>query len=129
VDTLTTSNLTIEFDEGLTQAVFTLDVFDAVGVTQAHFHCGHPGANGPVVVFLFPASGPPPGPGIDVDGPLSNGTLTNANFRVADCLTAIGRPVNNIASLFLAMRDGLIYANVHTLANTAGEVRSQLCGK
>jgi hypothetical protein len=95
VDTLTTSNLTIEF----------------------------------VVVFLFPASGPPPGPGIDVDGPLSNGTLTNTNFLAADCLTAIGRPVNTIASLFLAMRDGLIYANVHTLGNPAGEVRSQLCGK
>jgi hypothetical protein len=55
--------------------------------------------------------------------------LTNANFRAADCLTAIDRPVNNIASLFLAMRDGLIYANVHTLTNPAGEVRSQLCGK
>jgi hypothetical protein len=129
VDTLTTGNLTVEFDEGLTQAIFTLDVFDAVGVTQAHFHCGRPGANGPVVVFLFPPTGPPAGPGIDVDGPLSNGTLTNANMRIADCLTAIGRPVNNIASLFFAIRDGLIYANVHTLANPAGEVRSQLCGK
>ena len=129
LETLTTANLTIEFDEGLTQAVFTLDVLDAVGVTQAHFHCGRPGANGPVMVFLFPVGGPPPGPGVDVDGPLSNGTLTNANFRPADCLTTIGRPVNNIASLFFAMRDGLIYANVHTLANPAGEVRSQLCGK
>lgn len=129
IETPTTANLVVEFDEGLTQAGYTLDVSDGVGVTQAHFHCGRPGANGPVVVFLFPVGGPPAGPGIDVDGPLATGTLTNANFRIADCLTAIGRPVNNIASLYFAIRDGLIYANVHTLANPPGEARAQLCGK
>ena len=39
-----------------------------------------------------------------------------------DCPALIGRPVNNIASLAFAMRDGLIYANVHTVAHSGGEV-------
>jgi hypothetical protein len=43
-----------------------------------------------------------------------------------DCPALRGRPINNIASLAFAMRDGLIYANVHTVANTGGEVRGQL---
>lgn len=78
--------------------------------------------NGPVVVFLFG----PADPGIDVDGLLAEGELTNANFEEADCVTVIGTPVNNIASLAFAARNGLIYANVHTEANPAGEVRGQL---
>jgi hypothetical protein len=123
----------VVFDEGLTQAEFTLNVADAIGVTQAHFHCGRPGQNGPIVVFLFPVGATTAGPPTDVDGLLAGGTLTNvstdASFLVTDCVAAIGRPVNNIASLFFAMRDGLIYANVHTATFPGGEIRSQLCGK
>ena len=36
------------------------------------------------------------------------------------------RNKSNIAALAFAMRDGLIYANVHTAANTGGEIRGQL---
>ena len=32
---------------------FKLIVAQGVLVTQAHIHCGPPGVNGPVVVFLF----------------------------------------------------------------------------
>lgn len=91
-------------------------------VRVAHFHCGRAGENGPVVVDLFG----PVDAGVDVDGELAEGTVTIADFRVVDCVSVIGRPVNNIASLAFAARDGLIYANVHSLANTGGEVRGQL---
>ena len=50
----------------------------------------------------------------------------DTDFTGADCVPAIGRPVNNIASLAFAARNGLIYANVHTVANPPGEVRGQL---
>jgi hypothetical protein len=57
---------------------------------------------------------------------VATGTLTNADIAAVDCVTPIGRPVNNIASLAFAARDGLIYANVHTVANSGGEIRGQL---
>jgi CHRD domain len=125
VTTDTTGQIQVEFDAGLTQAEFELSVFNGVGVMVAHFHCGRAGENGPVVVFLFgPVSG-----GIDVDGKLAAGTVTNADFMGVDCVPVIGRPVNNIASLFFAARDGLIYANVHTVAHSGGEARGQLLEK
>ena len=117
----TTGDIEVEFDCGLTQAEFRLNVFGGVGVTQAHFHCGKAGINGPVVAFLYGF-----GPVVDVDGLLSEGVLTNADFTGADCVPVVGSPVNNIASLHAAMLNGLIYANVHTEANPPGEVRGQI---
>ena len=122
VVTDTTGEINAKFDDALTEVEFKLKVFDGVAVTQAHFHCGRAGENGPVVAFLFGfVTG-----GVDVDGVLASDTLTNADFTGADCDSIIGRPVNNIASLAFAARDGLIYANVHTVANPPGEVRGQL---
>lgn len=122
VTTDTTGRIRVKFDEALTELEFRLEVREGINVTVAHFHCGRPGEIGPPMVFLF---GPVPMP-VSADGELARGTRTNADFVVADCITAIGRPVNNIASLAFAMRDGLIYANVHTMANPGGEIRGQL---
>ncbi len=121
VITNTTGTLRLNNDPGLSEANFRLKVNDGIGVTQAHLHCARAGANGPAVVFLFGFVS-----GVDVDGVLSTGTLTNLDFTGADCTGTTGRPINNIASLALAARDGLIYVNVHTVANPAGEVRGQL---
>ena len=122
VVTGTSGRVALMFDSALSEALFVLRVRDGTSVTQAHFHCGRPGANGPVIVFLFGfVAG-----GVDVDGVLAEDTLTNADFFGVDCVGVIGRPVNNIASLAFAARDGLIYVNVHTVANPAGEVRGQL---
>ena len=120
----TTGEIKVEFDEALTQAEFELKVFDGVDVTQAHFHCAPAGVNGPVVAFLFPSM-PPADPGVDVDGELAKRTLTNANILPRIC-GPHEEPVNNIASLFSEMQAGRIYVNVHTVANTGGEVRGQL---
>jgi len=38
----------------------------------------------------------------------------------------VGRPVSNIAALAFAMRDGLIYFNVHTTEFSSGEIRGQM---
>ena len=46
VDTETTGKIKVNFDEALTQAEFELRVFDGVGVTVAHLHCGRAGTNG-----------------------------------------------------------------------------------
>ena len=123
VVTDTTGEIKVKFNKALSEAEFRLVVRDGMGVTVAHFHCQRPGLNGPVVIFLYP------GPVTDVDGELAEGTLTNAGFLPAGstvCPGLIGRPVNNIAALAFAMRDGLIYANVHTVAHPGGEIRGQL---
>ncbi len=60
------------------------------------------------------------------DGEKASGTLTNADVHANTCFLAIGQAVNNIASLALAMRAGLIYTNVHTFDNPNGEVRGQM---
>ena len=70
----------------------------------------------PVVAFL---SGPVAEGGVDINGELAKGTLTNANFVPNTCQTTIGRPVNNIASLAFAMTEGLIYANTHSVLTQA----------
>jgi hypothetical protein len=111
------------FDKAFSSVRVNLRVVNLTGsLAAAHFHCGRPGENGPVVFGLMN-----PGP-LEFDGKRIRGTLTNADYTGADCLEVVGRPVNNLVSLALAMRDGLIYANVHSDLFPAGEIRGQMLG-
>ncbi len=101
-----------------TELRYRLKVANIEGVTQAHIHLAAPGANGPVVAFLYgfnPA-------GITTNGILAEGTLTRANL--------IARPAigfgGTMAELVDRMRDGRAYVNTHTLAIPAGQVRGQV---
>jgi hypothetical protein len=126
VETDTTGRVRISFDPALTRAQFRLRVNGGEDITQAHLHCAPDGMNGPVVLFLFP-SAPPPSSGVNVNGLLSEGELTNASFLAAvNCTATCGKMVNNIASLRAAILDGCIYANVHSALNPGGEVRGQV---
>jgi hypothetical protein len=124
VTTKITGDVLIRVAEDLSSLAFVLNVNNGTGVTQAHLHCGRPGQNGPVVVFLSPLNAE----GQDVNGLLAEGTRTNEHIEAGAeaCEELIGRPVRNVASLTAAAFDGLIYANVHTVANPEGEVRGQL---
>src|SRR5688572_16086745 len=117
VATSAEGKVTVKFDEGFTQMEVKLNLTNITDVTNAHFHCNRPGADGSVAFGLIV-----PGPCTLIANQI-NCTLTNADVQPNTCDTSIDRPVNNIASLAFAMRDGLIYANVHTVANSAGEVR------
>ncbi len=110
-----------DFDEGLSVLRVNLRVVELGNAfSAAHFHCARPGENGPIVFGLVN-----PGP-LAFDGQDIRGTLSNADYTGEDCSEVIGRPVNNLAALALAMRDGLIYANVHTDAFPMGEIRGQM---
>lgn len=124
VTTEATGDVQIRVAEDLSSFAFVLNVNNGTGVTQAHLHCGRPGQNGPVVVFLSPLNEQ----GQDVNGLLAEGTRANEHIEASAeaCEELIGRPVRNIASLAAAAFEGLIYANVHTIVNPAGEVRGQL---
>ncbi len=120
---ITSSGVAAVFDEGFTEVEVKLKVDRGDNVVAAHFHCALPGEVGPVAFGLFS-----PGP-LAFDGTEAKGILTNADFTGADCNPTIGRPVNTIAALALAMREGLIYVNVHTTDNPPGEVRGQMLEK
>jgi hypothetical protein len=111
----------VEFNKGFTELDLDLRVStNTVGeIRAAHFHCARAGENGPIVFGFF-------SPGRFPVSNIVDGTLTNADYTGADCVPTIGRVVNNLASLAFAMREGLIYANVHTTVFPGGEVRGQM---
>lgn len=123
VATAASGKLTVKFDEALTQVEIKLNLADLSDFTAAHFHCNRAGLDGGVAFGIIM-----PGPCVLAANQIRC-TLTNADVTPNSCGAEIGRPINNIASLAFAMRDGLIYANVHTLAHTTGEIRGQLVGK
>ncbi|MGH8490076.1 MAG: CHRD domain-containing protein [Gammaproteobacteria bacterium] len=127
IDSETAGRLRIRFDRALTRAQFRLRLDQGVDITQAHLHCAPAGVNGPIAVFLFDLV---PDPGVDVNGLLSEGEVTNDAFQEGvDCNATCGKTVNNIASLQAAILDGCIYANVHSVVNRGGEVRGQVLHK
>jgi hypothetical protein len=110
---------------------FLVNARDIQGVIMAHIHCGPAGENGPVVAWLFgegmdgvelpspPPSGPLAPPGIDVNGLLSIGRLTEDNLiSSAPC----GGSFEDFANALLS---GDAYVNVHTVDHPGGEIRGQ----
>lgn len=124
VSSTMTGTLEVSVQPDLSSFTFRLVVQNGVGVTASHLHCGRPGENGPVVIPLSP----PVAEGQNVSGVLAEGTLRSENIDpgATACEQLIGRPVRNLASLAAAATLGLIYVNVHTLANPSGEIRGQL---
>jgi hypothetical protein len=120
VETTSSARGLVFFDAGFSRVHVRIDLRGPLDVVGAHFHCGRAGTNGPVAFGIMN-----PGPLLEVSD-RTRVTLTNADFTGADCVDAVGRPVNNIAALALAMRDGLIYLNVHTPTAPGGEVRGQM---
>jgi hypothetical protein len=116
VDTRTRGKAGFEFNDARTELEF--EVEDGIRVTQAHIHCAPEGQNGPIVVFLAGFHDR----GWDVDGDwVGDATATDANITNTAC-------GSTLAQLAEAMAQGRTYANVHTVANPAGEVRGQIQG-
>jgi hypothetical protein len=116
VVTETEGEAELRFNRDLTELKFELEVEDGIRVRQAHIHCAAAGANGPVVVFLAGNHDP----GWDIDGDwINDATATNTNIVNTSCGTTL-------AELAQAMSEGRTYVNVHTTANTGGEVRGQI---
>jgi hypothetical protein len=112
------------FDPGFKRAHVFINLDRDLMVVAAHFHCALPGANGDVAFGIL-NPGPLTGMVTQLDR-RTRVTLVNDDFTGADCVQFVGRPVNNIAALAFAMREGLIYLNLHTPTAPAGEVRGQL---
>lgn len=92
-------------------------------ITMAHIHAGAAGANGPVMVWLFPseaarAPGTGGGTAASVNGVIRVGRLTKAGTSFVGAFTW--------DSLVTRIGNGTAYVNVHTRKNPGGEVRGQI---
>lgn len=113
--TAATGQFTIQFDPGLTQATYTLSISGLGSMpVGAHLHCGPAGVAGSVVVPLATPTEQ------GVQDTISNDDIT------APSDDSCGMDINNIASLVAAIREDLIYVNVHSETYPEGELRGQL---
>jgi hypothetical protein len=123
---------TFKVSEDGTAIHYKLNVANIENVFQAHIHLGPPGANGPIVVWLYPSTAAVPGPlgGGRIQGPIAEGTITAANL----INTLAGHPLSD---LIAEIEAGNAYVNVHTNDGVAppntgpgdfpgGEIRGQL---
>lgn len=94
----------LTLSDALDRLAYTVVVTDINGINAAHIHRGPAGVNGPVVASLF-ATGDPEG--FSPSNPIGGGVPLSAQGWV-DLLT------------------GYFYANVHTAAHLAGEIRGQI---
>jgi hypothetical protein len=114
---------------------FRLIASNIDNVIMAHIHCGRPGQNGPIRMWLSPVIGPSGAQGPNGSGP-HNGVLAAGTFSPAGVVcpaSAVGQDM----PLLDAMRAGLTYVNAHTNDGVAptntgpgdfpgGEIRGQL---
>jgi hypothetical protein len=115
VNTEASGNATLRLGAESIAFHLQVDPLPSTAVTQAHIHLGGPADNGPIIFFLYDGSLEPPFTGV------KTGTLANLNL--------IPRPaqgVNTFADALSAISEGRAYVNVHTAANSAGEIRGQL---
>jgi hypothetical protein len=121
VDTKATGQAIFQLSKDGDSLRYKLIVANISGVTQAHIHCGADDVNGPVVAFLF---GLEPS-GVDVNGILSQGTITDADVIPRPDSPQCPGGIANFDELVAKIRAGETYTNVHTVAFPPGEIRGQ----
>src|SRR6202022_3421471 len=129
-----TGTLALKLDEKAGTATWTL-TYSNVGttlpktgtVTQAHIHFGKNHVSGGVLVFFCTNLTPPVGPPAPQACPLNSGTVSG-KFTKADVVAIAGQNVNamDFDALADALTSNTAYANIHTTALGAGEIRGQI---
>ena len=96
-------------------------------VTQAHIHFGKSRDSGGILVFfctnIVPSNGPAGTPKCPANGLTLTGTWTPASVVA---ITGQNVAAGNFKALVDALLSNTAYANVHTTAFTAGEIRGQI---
>lgn len=91
---------------------FKLIASNIHNVIMAHIHCGVPGVNGPIRMWLYPNVGPSGSPLTTADG-RHDGVLATGTFSPAG-VTCPATATTPEMPLLDAIRAGLTYVNVHT---------------
>ena len=93
-----------------------------------HLHCAQAGEKGERVMILCPGKAPfNDDDFVCGDDDVMNQDEPNTIHRWGDFEQMCnGVKINNLASLYQAMRDGMIYWNAHTVGFPDGEIRGQI---
>jgi hypothetical protein len=96
-------------------------------VTQAHIHFGKSRDSGGIMVFFCTNLTPPVGPPQPQACPLNSGSVSGT-FTKDDVLAISGQNVKalDFDALADALTSNTAYANIHTTALGAGEIRGQI---
>jgi hypothetical protein len=96
-------------------------------VTQAHIHFGKSRDSGGIMVFFCTNLAPPVGPPAPQACPVNSGTVSGT-FTKSDVIAISGQNVNalDFDALADALTSNTAYANIHTTALPAGEIRGQI---
>lgn len=112
VTTTATGTATLTINDAAQTFTYTVNVTGLLTPTMAHIHTGTTTEAGPIVANLLPT---PPLAG-SFTGVLATGTIAAAALLNGE----------TFATLAAKIRSGTAYINVHTAANTNGEIRGQL---
>jgi methylglyoxal synthase len=90
----------------------------------AHIHAGPPDAAGPVIFFLC-AADPTASPGVQACPPAAGGEISGM-LTEAEFTPQPDAGIATFSDAIDALISGGAYVNVHTAANTSGEIRGQI---
>jgi len=108
------------FDATAQELAYTLSYSRlSADVTAAHIHFAKKGVAGAIIVFLCGGGGKPACP---QHGEIA-GTVTASDILAVD---AQGVPASSFDALVASIVSNSAYANVHTTAHPAGEIRGQI---
>jgi hypothetical protein len=115
VSTQARGNAVLQLNADGTELSYRLIVANITDVRASHIHLAPEGANGPVVVTLFP--------GPTIAGPV-NGVLAEGTITASDLAGPLaGMP---LSALIENLNNGDLYINVHTDQVPSGEIRGQI---
>jgi hypothetical protein len=109
---------TVRLIDNGTAISFRVIVCDIINVTASHIHVGAAGTNGPVIIpFIHD---------VLFSSPHGCKTLAEGTRTATDLNTKASPSITSWNDFVKALLAGNTYVNVHTTANTGGEIRGQL---